>query len=81
MAGDIKLTRLLLGMGLREFSMHPAQLLAVQQDVLNSDLTVITPQTKKLDRTFEPFSLHESVDHLRRVANTATGVRVISTEH
>ena len=28
MAGDLQLTRLLLGMGLREFSMHPAQLLA-----------------------------------------------------
>jgi phosphotransferase system enzyme I (PtsI) len=31
MAGDVKLTRLLLGMGLREFSMHPAQLLAVKR--------------------------------------------------
>jgi phosphotransferase system enzyme I (PtsI) len=43
MAGDIKLTRLLLGMGLREFSMHPAQLLAVKQEILNSDLAVIGP--------------------------------------
>jgi phosphotransferase system enzyme I (PtsI) len=32
MAGDVKLTRLLLGMGLREFSMHPAQLLSVKQN-------------------------------------------------
>jgi phosphotransferase system enzyme I (PtsI) len=38
MAGDVKLTRLLLGMGLREFSMHPAQLLAVKQEILASDL-------------------------------------------
>ncbi|MFZ9256880.1 MAG: phosphoenolpyruvate--protein phosphotransferase, partial [Burkholderiaceae bacterium] len=37
-AGDTKLTRLLLGMGLREFSMHPAQLLSVKQEILNSDL-------------------------------------------
>jgi phosphotransferase system enzyme I (PtsI) len=36
MAGDVKLTRLLLGMGLREFSMHPAQLLAVKQEILNA---------------------------------------------
>jgi phosphotransferase system enzyme I (PtsI) len=36
MAGDIKLTRLLLGMGLREFSMHPAQLLSVKQEILNA---------------------------------------------
>ena len=37
MAGDISLTRLLLGMGLRSFSMHPAQILAVKQEVLRAD--------------------------------------------
>lgn len=34
MAGDISLTRLLLGLGLRSFSMHPAQILAVKQEIL-----------------------------------------------
>jgi phosphoenolpyruvate-protein phosphotransferase (PTS system enzyme I) len=37
MAGDIQFTRLLLGLGLRSFSMHPAQLLAVKQEVLRAD--------------------------------------------
>jgi phosphoenolpyruvate-protein phosphotransferase (PTS system enzyme I) len=37
MAGDTSLTRLLLGMGLRSFSMHPSQLLAVKQEVLRAD--------------------------------------------
>ena len=37
MAGDVSLTRLLLGLGLRSFSMHPAQLLAVKQEVLRAD--------------------------------------------
>ena len=37
MAGDTSLTRLLLGMGLRSFSMHPAQILAVKQEILRSD--------------------------------------------
>jgi phosphoenolpyruvate-protein phosphotransferase (PTS system enzyme I) len=37
MAGDASLTRLLVGMGLRSFSMHPAQILAVKQEVLRSD--------------------------------------------
>ena len=37
MAGDITLTRLLLGLGLRSFSMHPAQILAVKQEVLRAD--------------------------------------------
>ncbi|NBX55150.1 MAG: phosphoenolpyruvate--protein phosphotransferase [Betaproteobacteria bacterium] len=37
MAGDPHLTRLLLGLGLRSFSMHPTQILAVKQAVLRSD--------------------------------------------
>jgi phosphoenolpyruvate-protein phosphotransferase (PTS system enzyme I) len=37
MAGDTTLTRLLLGLGLRSFSMHPAQILAVKQEILRSD--------------------------------------------
>lgn len=31
MAGDMQLTKLLLGMGLRQFSMHPSQVLSVKQ--------------------------------------------------
>ncbi len=38
MAGDPKLTRLLLGLGLRQFSMHPAHVLAVKQQVLQASL-------------------------------------------
>jgi len=38
MAGDIQFTRLLLGLGLRSFSMHPAQILAVKQEVLRADV-------------------------------------------
>jgi phosphotransferase system enzyme I (PtsI) len=37
LAGDTSLTRLLLGLGLRSFSMHPARLLAVKQQVLRCD--------------------------------------------
>jgi len=37
MAGDTAMTRLLLGLGLRSFSMHPAQILAVKQEVLRAD--------------------------------------------
>ncbi|HVK95246.1 MAG TPA: phosphoenolpyruvate--protein phosphotransferase [Noviherbaspirillum sp.] len=65
MAGDVKLTRLLLGMGLREFSMHPTQLLAVKQEILNADLTTIVPQTKKILRAMEPTAIAEAVAQLR----------------
>ena len=37
MAGDVTMTRLLLGLGLRSFSMHPAQILAVKQQILRCD--------------------------------------------
>lgn len=65
MAGDVKLTRLLLGMGLREFSMHPAQLLSVKQEILNCDLSTITPQTRKILRTTEPHAIVEAVQQLQ----------------
>lgn len=65
MAGDTSMTRLLLGMGLREFSMHPSQLLAVKNEILNSDLTVLEPVTKKIARLFEPKVISEAVEKLR----------------
>jgi len=37
MAGDVAMTRLLLGLGLRSFSMHPAQVPSVKQEVLRAD--------------------------------------------
>jgi phosphotransferase system enzyme I (PtsI) len=65
MAGDVKLTRLLLGMGLREFSMHPAQLLSVKQEILNSDLARIIPQTRKIMRLMEPNVIADAVEQLQ----------------
>jgi phosphotransferase system enzyme I (PtsI) len=37
MAGDVTMTRLLLGLGLRSFSMHPSQVLAIKQQILRAD--------------------------------------------
>ncbi|QEL56761.1 phosphoenolpyruvate--protein phosphotransferase [Chromobacterium paludis] len=54
MAGDAKLTRLLLGMGLRKFSMHPANLLAVKQQVLTSHLDEIAPIASRMLRSEDP---------------------------
>jgi len=64
-AGDTKLTRLLLGMGLREFSMHPAQLLSVKQEILNCDLDQIESQVKKILKTFDSAAIAEGVERLR----------------
>ncbi len=48
MAGDAKLTRLLLGFGLRQFSMHPSHVLAVKRQVLQSNLPKLIPGTRKI---------------------------------
>jgi phosphoenolpyruvate-protein phosphotransferase (PTS system enzyme I) len=65
MAGDTRLTRLLLGMGLREFSMHPTQLLSVKQEILNSDLGMIGPHVRKILRSFDPVAIADAVEQLR----------------
>lgn len=54
MAGDILFTRLLLGFGLRLFSMHPAQLLTVKREVLRSNLSDIIPLTQKMLKADDP---------------------------
>ena len=54
MAGEAHLTRLLLGMGLRNFSMHPAHLLNVKQRVLTTDVGEIRPLVGRLLRGEEP---------------------------
>jgi phosphotransferase system enzyme I (PtsI) len=53
MAGEVELTRLLLGLGLRQFSMHPAQLLAVKQQVLRSSIPEIEALTSRILRSEE----------------------------
>jgi phosphotransferase system enzyme I (PtsI) len=57
MAGDIRMTRLLLGMGLRNFSMHPAHVLAVKQRVLTSDIEKIMPVVERMRRNDDQHKL------------------------
>ena len=64
MAGDTTLTRLLLGLGLRQFSMHPAHLLAVKQQILKSDLPHITSVAQKMLKVHEPERLHQLLARL-----------------
>ena len=47
MAGDPAYTRLLLGLGLREFSMDPATLLAVKREVLRTRVTPVTDTARE----------------------------------
>jgi phosphotransferase system enzyme I (PtsI) len=54
MAGDPALTRLLLGMGLTEFSMHPSQLLVVKQEILRSHVKTLEKPVADVLASFEP---------------------------
>jgi phosphoenolpyruvate-protein phosphotransferase (PTS system enzyme I) len=57
MAGDPELTRLLLGFGLREFSMHPAQVLMVKQEILRSKASDCEKQASRILRQGDPAKL------------------------
>lgn len=45
MAGDPKLTKLFIGMGLTNFSMHPSSILTVKKRILESDATKLKSQS------------------------------------
>ncbi|CUA94777.1 phosphoenolpyruvate--protein phosphotransferase [Thiomonas bhubaneswarensis] len=61
MAGDPAMTRLLLGMGLRSFSMHPSQILAVKQEVLRADPDKLAPLVQTVLSSFEPEELQAAL--------------------
>jgi phosphotransferase system enzyme I (PtsI) len=54
MAGDTLMTRLLLGFGLREFSMHPAQLLAIKHEVLRTRVKDVEKAAARVSREHDP---------------------------
>ncbi len=64
MAGDPTLTRLLIGMGLRQFSMHPSLILEVKQQVVMADAEQLTTKVGRLLRLDEPDKLREQVERL-----------------
>ena len=64
MAGDPALTRLLLGMGLTEFSMHPSQLLLVKQEVLRAHLKTLEKPVADVLAAFEPEEVQSALDRV-----------------
>ena len=65
MAGDTTYTRLLLGMGLRRFSMNPNNLLSVKDMVLRSSIETLEGEVAKLIRNEDP----EKTDKLLKTLN------------
>ena len=48
MAGDPNYTKLLLGLGLRTFSMHPSAIPEIKNIIINSDITALAQISKKI---------------------------------
>lgn len=64
MAGDTQYTRLLLGLGLNEFSMHPASLLEVKEVIKRTKMGELKKPVKKLLQAKDMGRLH---DHLHQI--------------
>ena len=64
MAGDPACTLLLLGMGLRHFSMHPSHILAIKQQVLRADVGELAPKVQRILRMDEQAKVREAVARL-----------------
>ncbi|MDZ4202970.1 MAG: phosphoenolpyruvate--protein phosphotransferase [Gallionella sp.] len=64
MAGELAYTRLLLGFGLRQFSMFSAQVPNIKQRVLTTNLPEISPLTQKILRADDPMKIRELLDRL-----------------
>ncbi|ARU03365.1 phosphoenolpyruvate--protein phosphotransferase [Comamonas serinivorans] len=60
MAGDPSMTRLLLGLGLRSFSMHPTRILPIKKEVLQSDTHKLAPWANALLRSDD---VQAAMDH------------------
>jgi len=66
MAGDPKLTRLLLGMGLTHLSMHPASMLIVKKRVLGSDPKKIKKIANKILKSIEPDNIESLIQDINK---------------
>ena len=64
MAGNAAYTFLLLGMGLRSFSMHPARILEIKRQILRADLAEIALKVQRILKLDEPARINEAVEKL-----------------
>ena len=64
MAGDPAYTLLLLGMGLRHFSMHPGHILEIKQQVLRADLNELAPRVQRILKMDEQSKVRDAVMRL-----------------
>ena len=59
MAGDTRFTRLLLGLGLREFSMQPSSLLEVKSVIKHTSIAKLTRPVRKVMQSSESAHIYD----------------------
>jgi phosphotransferase system enzyme I (PtsI) len=64
MAGEARMTRLLLGLGLTNLSMHPAHLLSIKQRVLTTDVAQARTLVARIRGTDDPARVEKLLDKL-----------------
>ena len=66
MAGDVRYTRLLLGLGLTDFSMHPASVLEVKRIIMDSNIGALRRTAQRLLASTDLHEMREliaALDH------------------
>ena len=64
MAGDPALTRLLLGLGLTDFSMHFSQLLLVKREILQANVGLLKARIARVLKAYEPEEQAKALERL-----------------
>ncbi|MEY4698815.1 MAG: phosphoenolpyruvate--protein phosphotransferase [Pseudomonadota bacterium] len=67
MAGEPSMTKVLLGMGLTDFSMHFNQLLSVKKEILRADMSVLKQSVDELLNAIEPEELQAALQKINAV--------------
>jgi phosphotransferase system enzyme I (PtsI) len=65
MAGEIELTELLLGMGLRQYSMHPSQLLSVKERLMTLSTKTAGKLAARVLRADDPMDVRRALERSR----------------
>ncbi|HEX5638941.1 MAG TPA: phosphoenolpyruvate--protein phosphotransferase [Burkholderiaceae bacterium] len=75
LAGELEMTELLLGMGLRQFSMHPSQILPVKQRLFDLSTKDAVRLAGRVLRESDPVRIRAALDHRNSPEPAPSAVR------
>ena len=74
LAGELEVTELLLGMGLRQFSMHPSQILPIKEQLFEMSTKDAARLAARVLRETDPLKIRAALAH-RKLAQVPAAVR------